>query len=290
MAISKILIEYFCNLKLQGKMNYLQTVLDMGDQDISGDLDYFEEIFRKYNIKFNSEEFNSAKKYPQRPRVSSSTFWKTLQFNVTHRLDIAALSRDNKDDLLNFFKVDLNFPIEQQIAPQTYDLVTDFGNNEHPFNYIEAYKSMHKLTKKNGLIFIAQQYFRGNGYVNFEPSFFESMAAVNNYKIINNFFIFNNDSKDLLTPVDIKILDIINIEKIKGIQINYLFKKTEDSEFKFPYQCCGSQFETKEYYDQIYDYNEYPISRSYLPTKIDDIGGKILFKEILKKFKKRFIK
>ena len=33
-----------------------------------------------------------------------------------------------------------------------YDLVTDFGNNEHAFNIAEAYKTTHKLCKKDGLI------------------------------------------------------------------------------------------------------------------------------------------
>lgn len=290
MAISKQLIEYFCNLKFKGKINELKTVIDMGDQDISGDVNYFKEVFKKYNIKFNPEEYEAAKKYPQRPRVSSSTFWKTLNFNVTHRLDIAALPRDNKNEDLNFLKVDLNFPIEQQIKLNKYDLVTDFGNNEHPFNVIEAYKSMHKLTKKNGYIFISQNYFKGNGYFNFEPSFFESMAAVNKYKILNNFFILYNDRKDLFIPLDIKILDIINTSKVESITINYLFQKTNDEEFKFPYQDFGSEFEIKEYYDQIYDYNEYPISRSYLPTKVDNIGGTVLIKELLKRFKKKLTK
>ena len=42
-------------------------------------------------------------------------------------------------------KIDLNYPIEDQTEFEKYDLVTDLGNNEHPFNTVESYKTMHKL-------------------------------------------------------------------------------------------------------------------------------------------------
>lgn len=58
----------------------------------------------------------------------------------------------------------------------------------------------------------------------------------------------------------------------------------------FHIKTLASEFEIKEYYDQIYDYNEYPISRSYLPTKVDNIGGTVLIKELLKRFKKKLTK
>ena len=40
-----------------------------------------------------------------------------------------------------------------------------FGNNEHVFNVGEAYKTMFKLTKKNGLIWIRQSVYNGNGFL-----------------------------------------------------------------------------------------------------------------------------
>ena len=78
---------------------------------------------------------------------------------------------------------DLNFPIKNDLNSK-YDIVTDFGNNEHPFNVVRSFTNMHKLCKENGLLIIYQSLFKGNGYFNFDFSFFESIAAVNNYSIL----------------------------------------------------------------------------------------------------------
>ena len=59
---------------------------------------------------------------------------------------------------------DLNFPIKNDLNSK-YDIVTDFGNNEHPFNVVESFTNMHKLCKENGLLIIYQSLFKGNGYL-----------------------------------------------------------------------------------------------------------------------------
>ena len=92
-------------------------------------------------------------------------------FKETHRLDIEKLSRDNKKDEENCFIADLNYPVNEQLNLNQYDLVTDFGNNEHPFNVAESYRSMHSLTKQNGYMFVAQNYINGNGFYNFDFPF-----------------------------------------------------------------------------------------------------------------------
>ena len=91
-----------------------------------------------------------AKTFPTRPRLSSSFLWKILGFQKCDRLDLIKIERIENDPVDNFYKIDLNYPLENQAKIEQYDLVTDFGNNEHPFNVIESYKSMHKLCKKNG--------------------------------------------------------------------------------------------------------------------------------------------
>ena len=53
----------------------------------------------------------------------------------------------NKKDEKTFI-ADLNYPVNEQLNLNQYDLVTDFGNNEHPFNVAESYRSMHSLTNK----------------------------------------------------------------------------------------------------------------------------------------------
>lgn len=88
----------------------------------------------------NTEQFYNLKNYPGFPRTSTKEFWKLLGFTNTVCLDI-----NGQHDSIY---CDLNFPFDDINHIGKYDLVTDFGNNEHPFNVVEAYKTMHKLCKK----------------------------------------------------------------------------------------------------------------------------------------------
>ena len=285
MSFSKPLQNFFLNLYEKNFFKDLNSVLDMGDQDLVGDLKYQKSAFSNRGIAINSSNFERSEFYPQRPRTSSSSFWKELGFKTTHRIDIAKISRQSKKDEGECFICDLNFPINKQLSLDQYDLVTDFGNNEHPFNVAESYKSMHSLTKKNGYMFISQNYINGNGFYNFDFPFFESMAMANNYKIISNFYILYNDvSPDLILPINADILDLIKFEKIKhGININYFFQKNNDDGFNYPYQDLGKTPLQDTIYNPAFFYNSTPSTRGYIPTDIDSLSGKLILKTLIKK-------
>lgn len=290
MALSKPLISFFLELYEKNFFKNLETVLDMGDIDLDEDLNFLKSVFLKKKIKINEEDFKRSISYPDRPRTSSSTFWKQLGFSKTHRLDIEKLPRMNKKDEDDCFIVDLNYPISKKLSLDQYDLVTDFGNNEHPFNIAETYKSMHSLTKKNGYIFITQNYINGNGFYNFDFPFFESMAMANNYKIVSNFYIiYNNVYEDLIVPINSDILNLIKYETVKdGICINYLFQKTNDDDFKYPYQALGTSPIRETIYQPEYFYNTTPPSRGYIPTDINSLSGRFIIKILLKKIFDKF--
>ena len=64
------------------------------------------------------------------------------------------------------------------------------------FNIAEAFRTMHRLCKPGGIIVIMQAVYGGNGYYNFDLSFFEGMAAANNYRILFSLYtVFTLASK-----------------------------------------------------------------------------------------------
>ena len=292
MALPVPLIKFFSNLYEKNFFKDLESVLDMGDQDLSGNLTLLKSIFSKHKININEEDFRRSQYYPSRPRVSSSAFWKALGFKKTHRLDIEKLNRAEKNDEDNCYIADLNYPINKQLNLDQYDLVTDFGNNEHPFNVAESYKTMHSLTKKNGYLFICQSYINGNGFYNFDFPFFESLAMANNYEILSNFYvIYNYIDGDLVLPIDTDLFKIINIANAKdGIGIHYFFKKTNNDEFKFPYQGSGTSIKRDTIYQPSYNYNSSPLARGYIPTDVNSLSGKLILKILLNKIFSRFKK
>ena len=292
MALGKPLIHFFCELHEKNFFENLVTVMDMGDIELVGEFSFIKSEFLKHNIKFNEEDFVRSKSYPARPRTSSSTFWKQFGFTKTHRLDLVKMNKATQKDKDDCFIVDLNYPISDQLSLDQYDLVTDFGNNEHPFNVVESYKSMHALTKKNGYMFIEQSYVNGNGFYNFDFPFFESLAMANNYKIVSNFYVlFNDVYEDLILPINSDILNIIKLEKLNkgGISINYLFQKTEDGDFNYPYQGLGKTPLRDTIYNPTFFYNTIPPTRSYIPKKIFPLSGRkilqLLIEKVFSKFK-----
>ena len=268
------------------KNNYLKdlnSVIDMGDQDLHlsfSDLSNELDFISKETIEKN---FENSKRFPERPRVSSSVLWNTLGFKKCSRLDLEKLDRDKNDICSEFLKVDLNFPIEDQTKFEKYDLVTDLGNNEHPFNVVESYISMHKLCKKSGLMLIHQNIFGGNGFYNFDLSFFESMAAANNYSILYSCYTIDIDNEYFSLPLSDNLLSVINLNKTKDIGVFYLFKKNDDNEFIMPYQGLGKKVKKNEIFTNFISRSNLMPSRNYLPMSYENIGFRKLILLMLKK-------
>ena len=290
MGLSGKTLDISLNLYIRNFFKNTNSVIDMGDQDLNVGFEEIESKFKKFNINFDKELFGPAKKHPERPRVSSSAFWKTLGIEVTDRIDIMELPRTKNDNLGKLHKYDLNKPFDNQELIGKYDLVTDFGNNEHPFNIAETYKTMHKLCKKGGVLFIDQAFLGGNGYYNFDISFFENLAAVNDYSCIHSSLVFNFKDKYFSTPIDRDYIRYINMEKLNNISQIFILRKNSDLDFKFPYQGTGKKMPAEEYYELDYVGKELPLEKIYLPNSVDKIPTKTLIRTLISRFKKKIVK
>ena len=271
------------------KNNYFkeyESVIDMGDQDLHISFDELSNELSFIDKDTFEKKFKSAKNFPERPRVSSSILWNTLGFKKCSRLDIEKIERDKNDICSEFLRVDLNFPLEKQTKFEKYDLVTDLGNNEHPFNVVESYISMHKLCNKSGLMLIHQNIFGGNGFFNFDISFFESMAAANNYSILYSCYTVDKKNEYFSFPLSDDLLSTINLNIIRDIGVFYLFKKNDDNEFVMPYQGLGKKESKNKFFTNLISRNNLMPSRNYLPMSYEDISFKhlllILIKKIIK--------
>ena len=210
--------------------------------------------------------------------------WKIFGIKNADRLDIIRLERFHKDPIDKFYKVDLNYPISEQVNIGKYDLVTDFGNNEHPFNIAESYKSMHKLCKKDGYIIIQQAIYGGNGFYNFDISFFENIAAVNNYTCVYSSLVFLNKENFINTPIDQSYIKMMDFKNLSNIEVIYIFKKNQEDEFCYPYQGSGKSINNEQYFDQKFHFiNRFP-SRTYIPKSFNDLSFKNYFKFLINKF------
>jgi len=147
MALGGKVLDIMFDLYERDFFKDIKTVIDMGDQDAFVSYSEIESRFTNNKIKFNEQAWRNAKNHPKRPRVSSSILWNSFGIKEAFRMDIVKLDRDSNDNNKHVIQ-DLNFPLKDKSLNQKFDLVTDFGNNEHPFNIVEAYKTMHNLCKK----------------------------------------------------------------------------------------------------------------------------------------------
>tara|TARA_A100001388_G_scaffold194862_1_gene146950 strand:+ start:77 stop:949 length:873 start_codon:yes stop_codon:yes gene_type:complete len=264
-----------------------ESVIDMGSQEIHIKKEDFIEITNSFNYAPNWDNFPCTYKdiWPGFPRDSSSNFWKMLKFKKVDCCDI-----NNEHDSIY---IDLNKPLEDKNLFMKYDLVTDFGNNEHPFNTAEAYRTMHRLCKEKGLIWINQALFGGNGFYNFDISFFESIAAVNKYDILSSYFTLDTkDGDQPRLPLSMGLLELLDRNKIQCLGVSYLFKKNFEKDFIMPVQNLGDLKSQCLYKASLIPETTHlgiNQTRAYIPSKAE-VGAKQAFSIILNKIKQKIFK
>lgn len=289
MALGGKVLDLMFDLYGKGFFKEINSVIDMGDQDVNATFNEIQNKFENYKVKFNERDWANAKNFPKRPRVSTSILWKSFGVNEASRMDIIKLDRDSNDDNKHFIQ-DLNFPLKDTSLEQKFDLVTDIGNNEHPFNIVEAYNTMHKLCKINGYMIIYQAYLNGNGFYQFDSCTVDNIAAANEYSILNSSFIINQNNLSISIPLDKNYLKLIDLNNVNDIGIFYLLKKNSNKTFQFPYQGGGKTNSPKEYYT-LSNFNKSRLPEQiYLPHTLENISFKDILKSLIKRIIRKVIK
>ena len=262
------LINIALSLFSNGKLKNVQNILDLGSKELRVSYDQLDYAFKQVKLNYKKKNFEILKKFPKGKRISTKFFWNELGIK-----DYSCSDINKKSKIL----IDLNYPLKNNNLKNKYDMITDFGNNEHVFNVGEAYKTMYELCKKDGFIWIYQTVFGGNGFFNFDISFFEGMAAANNLSIVHSCYIVHaNEYQQFILPCDKDLFNLLDLTKINDVSISYIFRKKTSKKFEYYYQYNYN----KNYspFKIVHLNNEVPAEKIYIPTK--DI------KEIKKKAKK----
>lgn len=257
MAMKIGLMSLALEMRINGCFKNINSVFDLGTQTLHIDYDNLQNLLKLGNFKFDKEKFKILKKFPKGKRLSTKLYWETLGVKKYYCSDINKKSK---------YYVDLNYPLGKNLKGKQYDLVTDFGNNEHVFNIAEAYNTMLKLCKKDGYIWIYQSVTNGNGYFNFDISFFEAFAAANKLGVVYSAYVVHTgDYKQYLIPCDKNLLNAIDLSKTESICITYIFKKKIEKKMDYFYQYSADDL--KKVYCTHFLTNNFPTERYYIPSK-----------------------
>jgi len=255
-----------------GYLKNSKSVIEIGSQELHLKKEDLKELFDNAGLKSDLvDKYPNINNWPEKPRCSSKYFYESLGIKEYQCIDI------NAD--YGAIPHDLNKPFEDRSKFNKFDIVTDHGSCEHVFNIAECYRTMHNLTKPGGYIIIAQALLKGNGYFTFDESFFEGIAAANNYKIIFNSYIISTGDKtkngtgyQFHIPRNQRLLNVLdfsklsNVEKSASIGICGVLQKTKEDEFKMPYQgkVMKEVYNVPGGFNRVY--SKEPMGYTYVPS------------------------
>ena len=286
MGLGIAAVQNTLELSKLGLLEGTNKIAEMGSQELHLTALDLEEMIKMAGLNnFQKDKFPNIDNWPNFPRCSAKYFYQFLGIKEYVSIDM------NKQH--GSIPQDFNLPLEDTSLYSQFDLVTDHGACEHAFNIAETYRTMHRLCKPKGLIVIAQSLWGGNGYFLYDESFFDGIAAANNYKIIFNSYVIATGSKtpngsdnQFHIPLNRDLLKTIDLSKT-SIGVYVVLQKQDKSDFKFPYQ--GQYLAKKQGhfgFNRIYHQN--PLSSSFLPeAKITALSGRELLKELFRRIKSR---
>lgn len=283
LSTASLLLE----LKYLEKLKDVKNVVEIGSQELHLKKDDLKDLYNQVGLDGKLlDNHSNLDNWPNEPREPAKKFYNDLGIK-----DYKAIDLTGEHDSI---PLDLNKELTDKSLFNKFDLVTDFGSCEHVFNISECYRTIHNITKVNGIILIDQAVFRGNGYFSLDRGFLEGLAAANKYKILYSAYAIETGTKTSSGSVKKYRVPLIedvknNLKNYKSLGITMVFQKTEDNEFKIPYQTglFNQKYNTFGF-NRVYNRDD--LSISYLAEyNVKDISFKILLKEFFHRIKKRFI-
>ena len=285
MGLGPAAVQLTLELWQRGLFTNIKSVVDIGSQEIHVELDRFENLVKAAGISnYRRANFPGIENYPAQPRSPARPLYQMLGAENYACIDL------NKE--LGAIAHDLNTPFFDPAHLGKYDLVTDHGSCEHAFNIAECYRTLHRLCKIKGLILAIQQVYGGNGYYNFDRSFFEGLAAANGYKILFASYVVTppNAKQQFHVPIASAMLDVLDWGKVDYLGMAYVLQKQKDDEFKFPYQGAYLS-EAQNHYGYNLQWSLEPPSRTYVPAfDLDTVKTKTLVNVLSQRLTRKFFR
>jgi SAM-dependent methyltransferase len=178
MGLSSSFLQDLIHLKRRGVLDGAGRVVEIGAQQLAdnflnaGELDEVYQLFGRPRIDLGTpvgqENFTEAA-----PR--STEFWRSLGF------EYAALDYNGH---LDSFAIDLNREPVPADMRETFDFVVNTGTTEHVANQDNAFRVIHDLTRKGGVMYhqVPASGDLYHGLVNYSPKFFQHMHKQNDYQ------------------------------------------------------------------------------------------------------------
>ena len=225
MGLGPPVIELYRQLKLQGVLEGITEVMELGSQDFwCPQKNLMAGLLKAFGRTADSAllDTNNANQKPAR------LLYEGLGMNY-HCVDV--------DGRLGSLVMDLNFDTVPDKHKGRYDLVTNHGTSEHILNQFNVFKTMHDFAS-TGAIFVHAVPFTvhlEHGFFNYQPNFFDALARYNSYETLG-VWIGPDWQLASFIPWDPMLLDHLVLSSKTTHLLVVVQKKMYDRGFCVPFQ------------------------------------------------------
>jgi hypothetical protein len=236
MGLGRAFLANLVELKRSGRIDGAARVVEIGSQQLadgfleSGDL--LDEIYRlcgrsRPHLGDPVGPENFTEKAPP-----AETFWSSLGF------DYVAIDYGGHR---NSVALDLNRDAVPANLKGSFDLVINAGTTEHIANQENAFRVIHDLTRRRGVMLheVPAGGMINHGFFNYHPRFFQNLAAFNLYEVVRLAVSFGSRANMLehLRETNVQLGE--NAEEVRDAAVvDYViqaaFRRQTDQEFVTP--------------------------------------------------------
>jgi hypothetical protein len=174
--------------------------------------------------------------------------------------------------------LDLNFDEVPASERGKYGLVTNHGTSEHILNQLNVFKAMHDFARP-GSVFIHAVPFTvhlEHGFFNYQPNFFEALAKYNSYEVLG-IWVGPDWQLPTFIPWDRRLLDFLNFNSKTTHLLVVALRKMYANDFCVPFQEVYEEMvpeEVRRRYQIVIDGNTVDANRVKFLTEESAVAKK----------------
>ena len=225
MGLGPPVIELYRQLKLQGALEGITEVMELGSQDFwCPQKNLVIGLFKAFG-RIADPELLQISNANQKP---AKLLYEALGIKY-HCVDV--------DGRVGSLVMDLNFDSIPDEHKGRYGLITNHGTSEHILNQYNVFKTMHDFAR-TGAIFVHAVPFTvhlEHGFFNYQPNFFDALARYNSYETLG-IWVGPDWQLASFIPWDPMLLDYLALSSKTTHLLVVVQRKMYDSEFCVPFQ------------------------------------------------------
>jgi SAM-dependent methyltransferase len=226
MGLGPPVIELYRQLKLQGALNGVTNVMELGSQDFwCPQKNLVKNLFKAFDKPEPPAELLTTSNTSQQP---ARLLYEAL--GITYN----CVDVDGRSGTL---VLDMNFDTLPEEHWNQYGLVTNHGTSEHILNQLNVFKMMHDFAKPGGVMIHAVPFtvHLEHGFFNYQPNFFEALARYNSYETLG-LWVGPDWQLASFIPWDPILLDYLALSSKTTHLLVAAHRKMYDKPFCVPFQ------------------------------------------------------